>query len=142
MVRQVILSAIFSAALLLSSQTVGASSAGPSSSARSSSEPSRAFPVADSPEIAAAVTELHSLVDVAQQEIPHDPFSSPDIYRQAAKLQEKIYRHRLGLKDCEPTPPHVWFDAVAKTELGAALPLMMSLVKRGIVVTYTAGGGF
>ena len=138
MLRQVILQAIFSAALL-SSQTVGAALSVAAASTSARALPARGVPIADSSEITAAVAELRSLVASGED---HDPFSSPDLYQQAAKLQEKIYRHRLGLRDGEPTPTHVWFDAIAKTELSAALPLMMSLVKRGILVTYTAGGGF
>ena len=137
MLRQVILQAIFSAALL-SSQTLGAGLSA------SSSEAFRALSArevrgADSSEITDAVAELHSLVALGEG---HDPFSSPDLYQRAAKLQEEIYRHRLGLEEGQPTPTHVWFDAIAKTELGAAVPLMMSLVEQGIMVTYTAGGGF
>ena len=144
--RQLLLPTIFSAALL-SSQTLGASFLAElvAEAEEALSEPPRALfrpvavPVADSAAITHAVSELHSLVTA---ETPHDPFSSPDIYQRAAKLQDKIYRHRLSVKDGEPTPMHVWFDAIAKTELGAAVPLMMSLAKLGISVTYTPGGGF
>ena len=78
-------------------------------------------------------------------EPPEDLFSTPQRYSEVARDHNERFRRLKGIPDPEgkPTPPHIVFDAIAKTEFSAALTLMTDLVtEKKFFVTYVVPGGF